>query len=47
MALLMAYESVELILKPLEILFANAIIVVLIGLAVNGASPSNARTPRP
>lgn len=37
-ALLMAYESVERILKPVDIQFTNAIIVACVGLAVNGAS---------
>lgn len=37
-ALLMAYESVERILNPVEIQFVNAILVACVGLAVNGAS---------
>jgi cation diffusion facilitator family transporter len=37
-ALLMAYESVERILEPVEIQFGNAIIVAIVGLVVNGAS---------
>jgi cation diffusion facilitator family transporter len=37
-AILMAYESVERILNPVDIQFTNAIIVACIGLAVNGAS---------
>lgn len=37
-ALVMAYESVERILNPVNIQFTNAIIVACVGLAVNGAS---------
>lgn len=37
-ALLMAVESVERLLNPLEIQFSQAIIVAIIGLAVNGLS---------
>ena len=37
-ALLMAYESVERIVNPVEIQFTNAIIVACMGLLTNGAS---------
>jgi cation diffusion facilitator family transporter len=37
-AFMMAYESVERILNPVEIQFTNAIIVACVGLVINGAS---------